>query len=71
MALDGDSVTVECGPASSVMLPGRATAAEVEPGSDLRRARLPLDRMKAGGYGRVVVTDAGAKRAWSNPFWLD
>jgi hypothetical protein len=53
------------------MLPGRATAAEVEPGSDLRRARLPLDRMKAGGYGRVVVTDAGAKRAWSNPFWLD
>jgi len=32
-------------------------------GSDLRQARLPLERMKTGGYARVVVTDAAGKRA--------
>jgi len=63
VALDGDSVTVECSPASSIILLGRAAAAEAELGSDLRQARLPLERMKTGGYGRVVVTDAAGKRA--------
>ncbi len=71
VALDGDTVAVECSPATSVMLLGRASASEVVFGADLRQARLPLGCLKANGYGRVVVTDAAGKRAWSNPFWLD
>jgi hypothetical protein len=71
IGIDGDSVAVECSPAASVMLLGRATASEVVFGNDLRQARLPLGCLTPGGYGRVVVTDAAGKRAWSNPFWLD
>jgi hypothetical protein len=40
-------------------------------GTEVRRARLNIGCLEAGGYGRVVVTDAAGKRAWSNPFWLD
>jgi hypothetical protein len=71
VAIDGDAVAVECSPASSVMLLGRASASEVVFGTEVRRARLNIGCLEAGGYGRVVVTDAAGKRAWSNPFWLD
>ncbi len=67
----GDTVSVECSPASSVILLGRATASAVELGTGLRQVSLPLAAIKPGGYGRVVVTDAQGKRAWSNPFWRD
>jgi hypothetical protein len=70
IAIDGEDVAVECSPASSVILLGRATAAAVVFGSGLRQARLKLDCVKPGGYGRIVVTDAAGKRAWSSPFWL-
>jgi hypothetical protein len=69
IAIDGEDVVVECSPAVSVMLLGRATAAAVVFGSELRQARLKLDCLKPGGYGRIVVTDAAGKRAWSSPFW--
>ena len=71
VALDDSAVMVECSPASSIMLLGRATASAVVFGTALRQARLPLDCIKPGGYGRIVVVDAAGKRAWSNPFWLD
>lgn len=53
------------------MLPGRGSASEVTFGTDLRHARLPPGCIKPNSYGRIVVTDASGKRAWSNPFWLD
>ena len=71
IAIDGDAVLVECSPASSVMLLGRASASEVVFGTAMRRARLNIACLETCGYGRVVVTDAAGKRAWSNPFWLD
>jgi hypothetical protein len=71
IAVDGDAVAVECSPANSVMLLGRGSASEVVFGAGLRQARLKMDCLMPGGYGRVVVTDAAGKRAWSNPFWLD
>ena len=64
-------VVVACSPASTVMLLGRGTAGKAVFGTDMVSASLPLDIIKAGGYGRVVVVDARGKRAWSNPFWLD
>jgi hypothetical protein len=30
---------------------------------------LPLERVKAGGYARVVVADKEGRRAWTNPVW--
>jgi hypothetical protein len=69
--IDGDGVDVECGPASSVMLLGRASASEVVFGTEMRRARLPFGRIKQGEHARVVVIDAAGRRAWSNPFWRD
>nr|WP_294547089.1 CehA/McbA family metallohydrolase [uncultured Rhodopila sp.] len=69
IAIDGEDVTIECSPASSVILLGRATATAVVFGSELRQARLKLDCLKPGGYGRIVVTDAVGRRAWSSPFW--
>ena len=71
IAIDGDAITIECSPAASIMLLGRATASEVVFGNGLRHARLPLACLKPGGYGRVVITGITGKRAWSNPFWLD
>ncbi len=69
IAIDGEDVVVECSPASAVILLGRAAATAVVFGSDLRQARLKLDCLKPGGYGRIVVTDSAGKRAWSSPFW--
>nr|WP_294523602.1 hypothetical protein [uncultured Rhodopila sp.] len=66
-AAPGRFHVVECSPASSVILPGWAAALVF--GAGLRQARLKLDCLKAGGYGRIVVTDAAGKRAWSHPFW--
>ncbi len=66
-----DAIRVECSPASTVMLLGRGTAGKAVFGTDMRQASLPLDIIRKGGYGRVVVVDADGKRAWSNPFWLD
>ena len=64
-------VSVTCSPAAAVMLLGRATASTVAFGPELTRAHLPLDTIAPGGYGRIVVTDAAGKHAWSNPFWRD
>lgn len=68
--LSRDEVAVECSPAASISVLGRGSAARTVFGDGLRAARLPLEVLKPGGYGRVVVTDASGKRAWSNPLWF-
>ena len=52
------------------MAMGRGSAGAFVHGSDLRSARLKLDKFHSGGWLRVVVTDAAGRRAWSNPVWL-
>ena len=71
LAVQGGEVVVECSPARDVMVVGRASAGIAVHGDALRTARLPLEKFRAGGYFRVVVTDAQGRRAWSNPVWLD
>jgi hypothetical protein len=66
-----DEVVVECSPASTITLLGRGSAEEAVFGDGIRGARLPLDKMRPGGYARIVVTDERGKHAWSNPVWLD
>lgn len=68
---DGDAMEIECSPAASVMVLGRGSKAANELGSGMTKVQLPLDRVRKGGYGRVVVVDAEGRRAWSNPIWFD
>ncbi|MBW6399543.1 hypothetical protein KPL78_16920 [Roseomonas sp. HJA6] len=65
-----DSVTVTCSPAASVMVLGRGSRATqcVEPGTT--RASLPLEKLRPGGFARIVVADALGRRAWSNPVFF-
>jgi len=61
---------VECSPATTIVLLGRGSAEAAKFGEGLRSARLSLEKMRPGGYARVVVIDAQGHRAWSNPLWL-
>ena len=64
-----DTVEIACSPASVVMVLGRGSAAAQQLGHDMTRVRLPLERVKGGGYARVVVADREGRRAWTNPVW--
>lgn len=68
---DGTDIAVECSPAVSIAVLGRAPASKTAFGEGLRGARLPVAGLRPGGYARVVVTDAAGRRAWSNPLWFD
>ena len=70
MSVSRNMLEVECSPARSVMALGQGSSSAFVFGRDMTRARLPLDDLKAGGFVRVVVTDAGGRKAWSNPIWL-
>lgn len=71
IAVQGGEVIVECSPARAVMLVGRAKAGIGTHGTELRQARMPVEKFRPGGYFRVVVEDVAGRRAWSNPVWLD
>jgi hypothetical protein len=83
--LDEDAVEVRCSPAASVGLVTtrmfgsrvnagrmgyrcRATVLEETPGGEIVAARL--ERWSSLPYGRVEVTDALGRRAWTNPLWF-
>lgn len=65
------SVEVRCSTASAVMVLGRGSAAKQSVAPGQTQVTLPLDdRIRAGGFARVVVVDAAGKKAWSNPRWF-
>jgi hypothetical protein len=67
---NADSVEIASSPAHSIMALGRGSLAvqSCQPGAT--RAVLPLDRLRAGGFVRIVVADAAGRRAWTNPVWF-
>lgn len=69
VAYGEDTVEVACSPASAVMVLGRGASAAQHLGADLTRVTLPLERVKAGGFARIVVADSQGRRAWTNPVW--
>ncbi|MEX6508037.1 CehA/McbA family metallohydrolase [Jiella sp. M17.18] len=69
LAVEGGRLRVACSPVSVVAVVGRGSRAVDVVGSDLTEAEIDLTRL-AGDWCRVVVTDAGGRRAWSNPLWL-
>ena len=71
ISVQGDEIAVECSAARDIMVVGRASAGIAVHGSAMRSARLPVEKFRAGGHFRVVVTDEAGRRAWSNPVWLD
>lgn len=68
IARDGDEIVIECSPATSIMLLGKASARVSVRGDGLTSARLPLAKF-SGDWCRLVVVDKDGKRAWSNPLW--
>ena len=64
-----DEVDVACSPASTVLALGRASLAVAHTAPGTTRAQLPLERIKTGGFARVVVVDAQGRHAWTNPVW--
>ena len=68
IAMDGDDLVVECSPASGVAIVGRGQKNKWMKGEELTSARLPVAQF-ANDWFRIIVFDAQAKRAWSNPIW--
>ena len=70
LSMDGDTVEVSCSAAVSVMVQGRGSAAILQQGQSMTRARLKLDRRCAASpWLRITAVDAAGRRAWSNPIW--
>lgn len=71
ITLEGDDLVVRCSPVSAVFALGRGSRAIQEMGSDLTEVRLPLDRLRKGGFVRITLRDAQGLKAWSNPLWFE
>jgi len=48
---------------------GRGSLAVQSRGLGAVRAVLPLDRLRGGGFFRIVVSDPAGRRAWTSPIW--
>jgi hypothetical protein len=85
IAVESDSVTVECSPAASVALVTlrtlgarvnmgrmgfRSNGSILETTSTGEIAVARLERWSSWPTGRVEVTDAAGRRAWTNPLWF-
>jgi predicted metal-dependent phosphoesterase TrpH len=64
-------VTLHCTAVVSGFVMGHQSAASVLHGHSMTEVVLPLDRVAGSPWIRVSVIDAGGKRAWSNPIWLE
>ena len=71
VAIDGDTVVVECSSAVSVVAMGHGTGAKAVHGHSMTRAEVPLARLNNSPWLRVAVIDAAGRRAWSNPIWRE
>jgi hypothetical protein len=52
------------------MVLGRGSSAAQAVAPLQTRAVLPLEKLRDGGFARIVVADATGKRAWSNPYYF-
>ena len=66
---DEKTVTVECSPASAIILQGAGTSTVAELGDGLTTATLKLAKLSGSDWLRITIIDASGKRAWSNPHW--
>jgi hypothetical protein len=83
--VDGDAIEVRCSPAQSVTLvssrhrgaranagrlgyPNASTILERDSAGLITAVRL--EKPPLAPFGRVVVSDTAARRAWTNPLWI-
>ncbi|MGF7162427.1 hypothetical protein FHS85_004081 [Rhodoligotrophos appendicifer] len=71
VALGGETVDIQCSPASGVVAVGQGYLMSTRFGTGLTRVSLPLEPLKASPWLRIIVIGADGKRAWSNPIWKD
>ena len=67
---DGETLDIECSPATQVYAVGPVAKSEHVTGTAMTRASLSLGKF-AGAWCRLVVRDAMGRQAWTNPLWLD
>jgi len=65
------AIDVDCSPCVTIIVQGQGTATATLHGESMTTAKLSLDRLKNSPWIRVTIIDRGAKRAWSNPIWLN
>lgn len=70
ITIDDGKVTVDCSPASRILVTGGLPGKQVAAGTGLTSGVLPLDTFAGSAYVRVTVIDADGGRAWSNPIWI-
>jgi hypothetical protein len=64
-----DRVRVACSEVRSIALTGiHGWRSDVAIGESLRSATLQLGKLRSP-YWRLTITDAGGRRAWTNPVW--
>ena len=71
VSFNGETATIECSPAATVIVQAQGNAAVALHGSSMTRAEVGLGRCAGSPWLRVTVIDHAGKRAWSNPFWRD
>lgn len=69
--ITGKEITITTSAVSTVIVMGRGSVAKVAHGAAMTRTTLKLAAFRDSGWIRVSIRDAGGKRAWSNPIWLD
>ncbi|MEU8226445.1 CehA/McbA family metallohydrolase [Kribbella sp. NPDC048915] len=67
--IEADRITVECSPATKILLTGGHPGAEWQYGTDLTTATFPLDLFRSTHF-RITVEDATGAQAWTNPLRL-
>lgn len=70
ITVEDNTITIECSPASRILVTGGIPGKQVRGGDGLSRCVFPLDMFHGSAYVRVTVVDAVGGRAWSNPIWF-
>jgi hypothetical protein len=79
LAISGDELTVVCSPVDTISVMGGTSRTASQVGHAITRATIDLGKLarswlpeQAGSpWLRVALIDAGGKRAWTNPIWLE
>lgn len=64
-------VEVDCSAVVSIIVQANGNNAKALHGASMTTGRVPLHLFAESPWIRITVIDAGGRRAWSNPIWLD
>ncbi|MDX2483163.1 MAG: CehA/McbA family metallohydrolase [Pseudodonghicola sp.] len=63
-------LTVECSPASGILVIGQGYQHGYRFEQGISHATIPLDGLEGSPWLRVIVFGTDGKRAWTNPYWM-